>query len=270
MNNLYGKTAIVTGATGGIGREVCRKLYDAGAVVIGINKDVNKKADFIHQQFSLDMSSYQDLHTIYNEILQLYGVPDYLIFCSGCLIPANYTKLSHDEIKTVINSNLISLINISKIMIPSMEILQRGHLLIVGSLGGIVPMPYSALYSSMKFAVRGFCLSLAEELKDSGIKISHLAPGPVKTTMLDTEAMDDNSTVSFIQKPLHPGVVADKIMSLIRQPRLEVLIPSSGKLTAFIFNLFPALFLKCFFLLKRSGSRGMKKYRLDLLSKSIM
>jgi uncharacterized protein len=268
MNRLYGKTAIVTGATGGIGIEVCRKLFDAGAVVIGINKDEHKKAEFVHQQFSVDISSYHDLNIIYNKIVQLYGVPNYLIFCSGSLVPGNFIRLSHNDITSVINSNLISLINISEIIIPSMKILQGGHLIVAGSLGGIIPMPYSALYSSMKFAVRGFCLSLAEELKDTGIQVSHIAPGPVKTSMLDTEAMDDNSTISFIQKPLHPRVVADKIISLIRQPRLEVMIPSSGKLIAFIINIFPALFLSSFCLLKRTGAKGMKRYRYNLLSKT--
>ena len=65
-------------------------------------------------------------------------------------------------------------------------------------------MPYSAVYSATKFALRGFSFSVAEELKGTGVNVSLITPGSVVTKMLDHEAHSNNSAMSFVSKPISP------------------------------------------------------------------
>ena len=81
-------------------------------------------------------------------------------------------------------------------------------------------MPYSAIYSATKFALRGFTFSLAEELKGTGTKISLITPGSVVTKMLDYEAKCENSAISFVSKPISPAKVADAVLRVIHKPGL--------------------------------------------------
>jgi short-subunit dehydrogenase len=261
MDMITGKLVVVTGCTGGIGLAVCEKLFNEGALVIGINKNKTKITTSVHQQFSIDFDSSSELNKTFEIINNRYGIPDYIIHCAGSLIPGLFKDLSHEEIISVIDSNLISLINVLRTILPLMEARGKGDIIVVGSLGGIVPMPYSAIYSSLKFAVRGFCLSLYEEMKQKGINISHIAPGPVETSMLNKESMYDNSAISFIQKPLKPEAVAAGVLFLMKKPKPEMILPEYGWMGASFFNLFPRLFLKSFRLLEKRGVRRMKLYR---------
>ena len=80
-------------------------------------------------------------------------------------------------------------------------------------------MPYSAVYSATKFALRGFSFSLAEELKGTGVSISLITPGSVVTKMLDYEAQDDHTAIAFLTKPVSPAFVADAVLKLIQQTK---------------------------------------------------
>jgi len=87
-------------------------------------------------------------------------------------------------------------------------------------------MPYETMYSATKFGVRGFSLSLAEELKSTGINVSLISPGPVKTKLLDLEATDDKSTISFVNKPYDPKTIAKATLKLIQNPQSKLILPS--------------------------------------------
>lgn len=270
MKSIKDKIFVVTGSTGGIGKAICKTLSRNGAIVIGLSRKDSRKPEYITEQLQVDLGSLDQTQKVMNLISRKYGIPDILIHCSGMLIPGEFRDLDCNQITSVVNSNLYSLINVFKCTIPLFETRRRGHFIIIGSMGGIIPMPYSALYSSMKFAVRGFCLSVAEELKSKGIYVTLISPGPVKTNMLDIESTDDNAVISFIQNPLNPKDVARKVLSVIDYPVSEKLIPGYSKYLALILNLFPGTLNRIFPLLFSIGKKGMKKYRTQLLVKSGM
>jgi len=268
MKKLTGELFIVTGCTGGIGNAVCSCLRSEGAFIIGINRNKGKRSAYVQEQLSGDLGSPGEAENIFRMIVAGYGPPRCLVYCSGALIPGSFDSLSNDELKSVIDANLLSLYNVIRAVQPGMQKNGNGHIVVIGSLGGIVPMPYSALYSSMKFAVRGFCLSIAAELKEKGISVSLISPGPVDTTMLETESLDKNSVISFIQKPLLPGQIAKKILYVIQKPSLETVIPKSGSIAVLLFNLFPGVFYRFFTRMKKRGGRGMEIYRKSLLART--
>jgi short-subunit dehydrogenase len=264
MKRFADKMFIVTGCTGGIGNAVCRRLRNEDAFIVGINVSNGKKNPFVHEQLTFDLGSLSETENNLNLIFEEYGAPDCLVHCSGSLIPGLFKNLKYDEIKFVLDANLFSLFNIIKTVLPVMEKNKTGHIVVVGSLGGIVPMPYSALYSSMKFAVRGFCLSLSEELKDNGISLSLISPGPVDTNMLRMESSDDNAFTTFVQKPMSPEYAAKRIISVIQKPSLETVFPVSGQSAILGFGLFSKTFYKILKIMKQRGIKGLELYRKNL------
>jgi short-subunit dehydrogenase len=124
---------------------------------------------------------------------------DVLVNCIGAIVPGTLETVSEEDIQRVISTNIISVVNGVKAVLPIMRRQGKGQIINVGSLGGILPMPFETLYSATKFAVRGLSLSLSEELKGTGIAVSLISPGPVRTKMLDLEATDDFSTITFVE-----------------------------------------------------------------------
>ena len=194
----------------------------------------------------------------------IYYLTSYLkniINCAGSILPGNFEHLNEDEIESLIKNNIHSVIYPVKAALPIMIKQGTGKIITIGSLGGIIPMPYEAIYSMTKFAVRGFSLSLVKELKDRGIDISLISPGSTKTRMLDRESLDNNSTISFIQRPLHPNKIAKTVISLIEKPKFEVVLPRFSATLSLFVNLFPKLFYKVFSSVEKIGRQRMKLYR---------
>jgi short-subunit dehydrogenase len=176
------------------------------------------------------------------------------------LEPGDFLSLQEDELRKMIDINFTSvLIGIQKIL-TTMKKQGFGHIINIGSLGGIVPMPYSAIYSATKFALRGFTFSLAEELKGTGTTISLITPGSVITKMLDYEAQGDNSAISFVSKPISPIKVADAVLKVIHKPRGELIIPRNQSVPSKLLVFSPKIFSSLYKILHRIGISEKRKY----------
>jgi len=271
MENIRNKNIVVTGCTGGIGSSVCRLLKINGAKIIGISRGIQPSAEIINLS---DLFVSHNLEVPLpagkiNEVVTESGKIDCLIHTAGLLIPSQLIDLSESEIISLINANLLSTIHIIKAVLPVMKQQGSGQIIVVGSLGGIIPMPYESVYAAAKFGVRGLCLSLVEELKKDGIKISLVSAGPVKTQMLDKESADENSVVTFIAKPLSPECIANAIVKLILHPKTEVILPGYSRIISILLNYLPGLFYKIFTLIKPVGRRRLNQYRSEYLQKII-
>ena len=121
-------------------------------------------------------------------------------------------------------------------------------------------MPYSAVYSATKFALRGFTFSLAQELKDSGIKLSLISPGAVFTNMLYDEAQDKNTSIAFVSKPISPDEVADAVLKIIHKYKIEVILPGYQSFSSKIITYSPFLFSKLYNLIHRVGLANKRSY----------
>jgi short-subunit dehydrogenase len=268
MVDLSQKVVVVTGCSGGIGSSVCNQLFVFNATIVGICRNADLLSNIIFKEykqdnvfFMADVSKYDSCVKIINEIYERFKRIDILINCAGSILPGNFEHLNEDEIESLIKNNIHSVIYPVKAALPIMIKQGTGKIITIGSLGGIIPMPYEAIYSMTKFAVRGFSLSLVKELKDRGIDISLISPGSTKTRMLDRESLDNNSTISFIQRPLHPNKIAKTVISLIEKQKFEVVLPRFSATLSLFVNLFPKLFYKVFSSVEKIGRQRMKLYR---------
>lgn len=260
--SLKNRVIIVTGGSGGIGSAIVNKLSNYGASVISVYNrnypDDQSDENIIHVKANLRRSEEWDRLLAFT--LNKYGRIDVLINCVGLLEPSSFLSLEKEQAKRMIDINFTStLIGIQKTL-TIMKKQEFGHIINIGSLGGIVPMPYSAVYSATKFALRGFTFSLAEELKGTGIKLSLVTPGSVITKMLDYEAQDDNSAISFVSKPISPVKVADAVLRVIHKPRVELIIPRSQSIPSKLLIFSPNIFSGLYKILHRIGISEKRKY----------
>jgi short-subunit dehydrogenase len=261
-NQLLNKVVLVTGGSGGIGNSILNKLasYDANVVAV-YNQNLPTNSFYKNILWlQADVTNPDDIDRLLSFTLQKFERIDFLINCAGILEPGEFSSLKINQLKKMIDVNLTSTLIITQKVLSVMRSNKMGHIINIGSLGGIVPMPYSSVYSATKFALRGFTFSLAEELKGSGIKVSLLTPGSIVTKMLDYEAQADNSAISFLSKPISPVEVADAVLQVIQKPTIEKIIPHTQSFGSKLLVFSPKVFSIAYKLLHRLGLSGKRKY----------
>lgn len=266
--NVSQRVIIVAGGTGGIGSAVCRLLAEEGTIVIAASRTAERSSPVQncastsqHMLVDADLSSSDAWDSLVQRVVSEYHRVDVLIHCAGALVQGAIHELAEADIQRTVATNIMSMIHGVRAVLPRMRQQGCGHIITVGSLGGIMPMPHETLYGMTKAAVRAFTLALDKELHGTGIRLSVVSPGPVRTPMLDREARDDRSTMAFIQRPLPPEQVARVILRTLQRPRREVLLPPlTGRLAQLVAQQ-ASVFSLCYPFLNTVGRLGLKRYR---------
>jgi short-subunit dehydrogenase len=261
-HSIKNKVVIVTGGSGGIGGAIVNKLSNCGANVVSTycqNLPIESSyANVFWIQANLTKS--EDMDELFAFTLNKFGQVDVLLNCTGVLEPGEFSLLEINQLQKMIDLNFTSTLMLTQKVLAIMKKQNHGLIINIGSLGGIVPMPYSSVYSATKFALRGFSFSLAEELKGTGVNLSLITPGSVITKMLDYEAQNDKSSISFVSKPISSLKVADAVLKLIQKPKVELIIPRSQSIPSRLLVFSPKVFSIAYKLLQRLGLSGKRKY----------
>ncbi len=274
--NLNGKVVLVAGGNGGIGSVTCHLLASRGATVAVVSRCASQAQVLrgmlgrdSNLRMEADLRSPEAWQEVVRRTYAKFQRIDVLVNCVGTLIPGKVDSLTDDDVEDVVATNFLGVVYGSRAVLPIMKRQACGHIITLGSLGGIIPMPFEALYSATKFAVRGFCLSLDEELRGTGICCSVIEPGPVRTTMLNRAALYGSSTRTFVHKPLEPVDVANAITDVILHPTREVILPKSSALPSLVLGHLPTLLSTMEWLLHVIGKTRLQFYRRRYLSKPL-
>jgi short-subunit dehydrogenase len=259
---LENKTILIAGASGGIGSSAVNKLSNSGANVIAVyNKN---RPDLQNREniylVKVDLTESEEWNRVLQFVNHTSRKIDVMINCTGVLIPGDFMNHTEEQITEMININFSSMIIGTYKTLKLMRAQGFGQIINIGSVGGIIPMPYSTVYSATKFALRGFTHSLNQELKDSKISVSLVSPGPVNTKMLQLESDHHKTSIAFLNKALKPEQVADSIMKIINKPKTEVIIPSTLSFPSRVFFVFPVLFSKVYKLIEKIGKWRKRFY----------
>lgn len=260
--SLENKTILIAGASGGIGGAVVRRLSNSNSNVVALyNKNhPDFQSDNNISLVKADLIKPDEWDRVLHFVFQKYGRIDAMINCTGVLLPNDFINQSEEEIGEMLNVNLSSVILGTQKIMKIMQKQGYGHIINLGSAGGIIPMPYSSVYCATKFALRGFTHSLAQELKGTGVYISLVSPGPVNTKMLQREADYTKTAIAFLNKALKPDQVADAIIKTIDKQKTEVIVPASLNMPAKTVFIFPQLFSEVFKLIEKYGKWRKKAY----------
>lgn len=191
------KTAIITGASGGIGEAIARELDKKGYNLI-INYNSNQKGaeavcSELHSAipFKADVTNFDETAAMAEKAFSIFGGIDLLINNSGVAKSALFQDFTYDDYNSIFQTNVLGTFNASKAVIPYMLKNKSGNIINISSIWGICGASMEVLYSASKSAIIGFTKALAKELAPSGIRVNAVAPGVIKTKMLDNLSQEE-------------------------------------------------------------------------------
>src|SRR5690625_3754945 len=183
------KVIIVTGASRGIGFEVCRQLADRGHRVVAVARSAQPLQKLQQQYPSLiyDMPAdlTGDIHQLVRTVSSTFEGVDVLINNAGALINKSFEELTMEDWQSQINSNLLSAVRVTKAFLPHIN--TNGHILNISSMGGFqgsTKFPGLSAYSVSKGALSILTECLSVELAGQQISVNALCLGAVQTAMV--------------------------------------------------------------------------------------
>lgn len=179
------KTIVISGASRGIGFELCRLSKEAGLQVIALSRNIQPLEELDISTFSLDLSDPSSLTPFLDYLNEKKIQIDFLVNNAGTLVNKAFKDSTWDVFEAVYKVNVFGLAELTRLSLPFMK--SSGHVVSVSSMGGIQgssKFPGLAAYSSSKGAVITLTELLAEEYKESGPSFNALALGAVQTEML--------------------------------------------------------------------------------------
>lgn len=186
-----GKTALITGGSRGIGKETAIELAKQGSnIIINYNKDEIGAKKVVSEVKSLnveciavqaDVSNLNEVKGMFDEIRKKFDTIDILVNNAGIIIDKTLKNMNSDIWKKVIDVNLSSVFNVTKMAIPLINF--KGRIINVSSISGLDGNFGQTNYAASKAAIIGFTKSLAKELAKKKITVNTVAPGYIKTQM---------------------------------------------------------------------------------------
>lgn len=199
MGLLTGKTAIITGASKGIGREIAIRYAQEGANVAftylsSVEKglEVEKELQALGVQakgYRSDASNHQEAQKLIDDVMADFGQLDILVNNAGITRDGLLMRMSEDQWDTVLEINLKSVFNVVKAAIKPMMKQRKGSIVNISSIVGLRGNAGQSNYSASKSGMLGFTKSVALELGSRGIRSNAIAPGFIETEM--TSVLDE-------------------------------------------------------------------------------
>jgi 3-oxoacyl-[acyl-carrier protein] reductase len=238
---------VLTGAASGIGKQLVHAFLERKIPLILVDLDAEKLENLTHGSEAVgwvdgDVAQEATWYRVVETVKKL-GLPiSHLINCAGVIRPGFVEDYALGDIDFHLNCNAKGSILGTTVVGRVMKEQGFGHILNISSLAGLAPVSGLSLYAASKFAVRGFSLSVAAELKKYGVWVTVICPDLVNTPMLDLQLgypEETKLTFSGPKQVLEAEDVVRAILRVMESPRALVCIPESRGLLAKIAGTWP-------------------------------
>ncbi|MDX1404858.1 MAG: SDR family oxidoreductase [Woeseiaceae bacterium] len=233
MTDLNDAAVLITGATGGFGREMTRQFLDAGSrlVVTDIDSgpldalcsEFDSGGDRIAAAVTANLLDEAGCRALFDSVRALGLTPDIIVNNAGIGVGGRFDHVPADRWENIIHLNLLAPMRLCYLFLPAMIERGSGHIVNISSLAGWVGSTGLSSYCASKFGLRGFGDSLAADYREQGIKISTVYPCFSRTPILDSEQFGYEQRR---QVPEHmisdPADVVAKIIDGIRRDRSDI------------------------------------------------
>lgn len=221
MSKLKNKTAIVTGASSGIGQAIAEHLANEGAnVVIAARREDKLKqiVDHINQQDKgsalavvTDITNQTDVENLVKQATEAFGDIDILVNNAGVVGNGRITDGKLNVWDSMIDVNIKGVLYGINACLPRMRERGTGHIVNTASVSGFEVTKTSAVYSATKFAVRAISMGLEKELARTGVRVTNISPGMVETERTEDRLPED-------RKSLETANIANAVIYAVTQP----------------------------------------------------
>lgn len=192
-NNNVRRTVLVTGASSGFGKACGRLLAANGFRVFG----TSRRADFSEldgvTMVPMDVDDCESVQAAIDYVHREAGAIDVLVNNAGYGISGAIEDTEIAEAKALFETNFFGVHRVCSAVVPVMREQGRGHIVNIGSIGGVVSIPFQAFYSASKSALASLSDGLAMELKPYGIRVTRIEPGDYKTGFTANRVMVEKS-----------------------------------------------------------------------------
>lgn len=177
------KVILITGASSGLGLASARALAAQGHTVYGTSRhpDSVKEASFMMVQ--MDVTDDASVHAAVEKVLKTEGRIDVLINNAGITVAGPLYAMPVSYAQKQLDVNFLGVVRVNSTVLPGMINQGYGLVIHIGSIAGLLGVPYQGLYSASKFALEGYAESLRMELQNTGIRVIMVNPGDFKTTI---------------------------------------------------------------------------------------
>lgn len=232
------KIVLITGGTSELGQAIIREFTSANYKV------------YAPTSSKLDVQQDESCKMFISKILKKDGRIDILINCAGYSRSGPTTDFSSSDFLKIIDTNVVGAFRLIKEVVPSMKKRKLGRIVNITSLSGLVALPNFGIYSASKFALEALGLSLRYELEKCNIWVTNIAPGAIKSEVIDSKPLRHRP---FREKFrlldfLMPMVTTDKIakvalkVSEAKRPRASMVLGSDAKIVYALYRFLPRFF----------------------------
>lgn len=249
MNRFQGKIVAITGASGGLGKEIAIQTAKQGASVILLARSLDKLEELRQiliktykidaYAYLLDVANPSNVEDVFQQIAQEVGEVDVLVNNAGYGIFKEAIETDVREVKAMFDVNVLGLMACTNCVLPAMKRRKSGHIINIASQAGKMATPKSSLYSATKFAVLGYSNALRMEMKNDHVFVTTVNPGPIATDFFAT-ADESGSYIKNIEKiMLKPEAVARKVVHSMFTTKREINLPGWMDFASTLYYLFP-------------------------------
>lgn len=226
---LDGRTALVAGASRGIGAAVARRLADAGArtVLVARSTDALEKLaeELGGRSLPADLTDADSVSSAIGRLREEGGeVPDLVVNAAGVFDLDRLTDTSLETFDRNVEVNLRGAFVLLRAVVPPMLERGSGQIVQIGSVAGRKPLPGNAAYSASKYGVRGMHEVLLEEIRGTGVRATLVEPAAVDTGIWDDLRPDERDDLPSRAQMLRPDDVAEAVLFVATRPP-DVQIP---------------------------------------------
>ena len=262
MTTIKNSVCVITGGGSGIGRALAIELVGKGAkVVIGdivpeeLQETVQLAGSNIYA-YDLDVSKMDSIHAFKENVLREFPDSPLILFNNaGVNLASGYfMETPLDDFEWLININLWGVIKMTHAFLPHIYQRKDGHIINISSMLGYAATPRSSAYCTSKFAVKGFTDALKVELLNSGIGVSSVHPGGIKTNIIRksklSDHLDEQQTWHLLNKiekkslTMPAKQAAEIIINGVERNKSRILIGKDAKAVDWLVRIFPDTYFK--------------------------
>ena len=230
MTNAANKTVLITGAGGGFGRHLVRQFRAAGAQLIltdvtarALHEAVDDAGDDLIASVAADLAVEEGCNAVADTCASQGVAPDILVNNAGIGVAGRLDKIPRKHWESLMQLNLLAPMRLCNLFLPGMLERGNGHIVNVSSLAGWLGSRGLSAYCASKFALRGFGISLAADLEDTGVHVTNIYPCFSKTAILDSPQFGYENRRTVPENLIsEPSEVVARMIDGVRRNRLHV------------------------------------------------